>query len=182
VPALTDHFCVEAIPASALRRIRAAGRDDQGNPLRISVAQEAGAPLRCCLREAAIGERLALIAWRPFDRDGPYAEVGPVFVHAEECPGYGSPSAYPEGYRHRRQVFRPYDHDGDMVYDALEIVEGADAEAAIARILARRDVAVIHSRNLLAGCYMFSIRRAHDARRDAASSGGSDLAVIADAH
>jgi len=155
----TSLFRIEPIPAAALRRIRAAGRDDIGNPLRLSVADRPGAPLRCCLREAQPGERLALIAWQPFENGGPYAEVGPVFVHAEECAGYTEVHAYPDGYRHRKQVFRPYDASGDMVYEAIEVVEGAGAEAAIARIFARTEVAVIHSRNLLAGCWMFSIHR-----------------------
>jgi hypothetical protein len=42
----------EAIPAGVLDVIRAAGRDEAGNPL--EVVQSAGSPVRCCLREDAV--------------------------------------------------------------------------------------------------------------------------------
>jgi len=46
-----------------------------------------------------------------------------------------------------------------MVYEAIKIVKGFEAEKAIERILRRPEVAVIHSRNLMPGCYMFAILR-----------------------
>ena len=159
--AATGHdFRVRALPAGFLARVWATGRDDLGNAVEQMVNREAGgAPLRCCLREAEVGERIALIGYGPFDRPGPYAEVGPVFIHAEPCAGCGETGRYPEAFRHRRQVFRAYDAGGRMVYGGNAMVEGRDAEAAIARIFADPAVAFIHSRNVLAGCYMFAIHR-----------------------
>ena len=153
-------FRVKAIPADVLERVRATGVDDLGNEMVTSVTTEAGAPLRCCLREAGPGERIALIGYRPFGWDGAYAETGPVLIHADECPGYAEAgnSAYPEGFRHRQQIFRAYSHDHTIV-DA-EIVEGADAEQAIAALLARPEVDFVHSRNVAYGCFMFAISRA----------------------
>jgi hypothetical protein len=157
----TDNFAVSAIPSSHLDRIRAAGHDDFGNPVEAFVTQEAGeTPLRCCLREAGVGESVALIAHQPSDRGGPYAEVGPIFIHAEPCDGYQTPRAYPEGFRHRRQLFRAYGADGRPVHN--QIVEPADVFSVIAEEFERPDVAFIHSRNVLAGCYMFAIHRVHD--------------------
>jgi hypothetical protein len=43
------------------------------------------------------------------------------------------------------------------------IVEGRDAETAIADLFARPDVDHVHSRNVLAGCYMFAITRPEQA-------------------
>ena len=152
-------FIVYALPPAELDRIRAAGRDDFGHPLRFFVNDDVpGAPLRCCLRDAEIGERVALLAWRPLTEapDSPYAEVGPIFIHADECPGYPEGSGYPAGFRHRSQLLRSYSADGDIV--DYEITEGADAEPTIERLLANPAVAVIHSRNVKAGCYMFTIR------------------------
>jgi len=149
---------VSALPAADLDRIRAAGVDDFGNPLVISVNQEeGGTPLRCCLREAAVGERVALLAWQPAALPGPYAEVGPVFVHAETCPGWTG-HGYPEGFRHRRQLLRAYNAQGGAVDN--QIIEGADAENSLAALLGRADVAYVHSRNVLAGCYMFHVAKA----------------------
>ena len=152
-------FTISALPASDLKRIRDLGFDDFGNPVEVTINQDAeGTPLRCCLREAAVGELVALIAWRPASQDGPYAEVGPVFVHAKECAGYLAKTAYPKHFRHRRQLFRAYGPTGRQVHN--QIVEGRDAEAVIADLFDRADIDVIHSRNVLAGCYMFTIRRA----------------------
>lgn len=150
-------FHVEAIPAGRLRTIRTRGEDGLGNRLRPRPA-DGGELLRCCLRPAAPAEPIGLIGYRPSDLGGPYAETGPVFVHAEECPGYLEPTAYPEGFRTRRQIFRAYGPDGRIV-DA-EIVEGTDAEAAIERMLARPEVDRIDSRNVTYGCYMFRVARA----------------------
>ena len=157
----TANFTVSAIPPSYLGRIRASGYDDFGNPLTAFVSQGVDeTPLRCCLREAGVGELVALIAYQPSDRGGPYAEVGPVFIHAEPCEGYQKSNRYPEGFRHRRQLFRAYGFDGRQVHN--QIVEPADAESAITDLFQRPDVGFIHSRNMLAGCYMFAIHRVHD--------------------
>lgn len=146
---------VSALPADQLDRIRAAGIDDFGNPLAISTNEDdGGTPLRCCLREAAVGERVALLAWQPAAIPGPYAEVGPVFVHAETCPGWTG-DGYPEGFRDRKQLLRAYDAQGRPVDNV--IVDGADVEDVLAKLLDRRDVSYVHSRNVMAGCYMFRI-------------------------
>ena len=156
----TTTLCFQAIPADDLRRIRNRGSDDFGHPIRVSVNQdEGGAPLRCCLRDAAVGERIALISWQPLvdAPDSVYAEIGPIFVHADECAGYEDDGTYPEAFRPRRQVLRSYSADGDVV--GLAITDGATAEQAILGLLADPDAVVVHSRNVQAGCYMFAIRR-----------------------
>ena len=146
---------VSALPADHLDRVRDRGVDDFANPLVVTVNDDAGGtPLRCCLTEAAVGEEVALLAWRPSAIPGAYAEVGPVFIHAQPCPGPAG-TGYPEGFRHRQQLLRAYDSQGRAVDN--EIVNGAAAEGALHTLLARPDVAYIHSRNPLAGCYMFRV-------------------------
>lgn len=150
-------FVISPIPAERLVALRHDGADDAGDHFEPFVAEENGAPLRCCLREARAGERLALIAYRPEGTAGAYREVGPVFVHADPCEGYAERDTYPAAFRHRSQVFRAYD-DAGRIADAL-LVEGAQAEAGIEHLLASPRVAIVHSRNVLYGCYMFAIGR-----------------------
>lgn len=150
---------IEALPGEYLARIRTHGADDFGNPLHVTVVDEdGGTPLRCCLREARAGERVALIAYRPSSIESPYSEVGPVFIHADGCAGYGAANRYPDGFRHRRQLLRAYSVDGRIV-DAAIAENGDEAEALCAAFFLRSDIAYIHSRNVLWGCYMFTIRR-----------------------
>ena len=152
-------FQIRAISLDYLDRIRARRVDDFGNAFVATVnTDEGGTPLRCCLREAAVGEQVALIAYRPALVGGPYAEVGPVFVHAERCEGYRETDNYPAEFRHRQLLLRAYDAQGHQVDN--RIVEGEDAEEAIAEVFDRPEVAYLNARNVMAGCFMFEISRA----------------------
>lgn len=159
-------FRVHAIPPRTLAENRRAGRDQFGNELTPIVDAEGGSPLRCCLRRSTPGEAMYLIAYRPFAQNGPYAEVGPVFVHASECAGYSGTLAYPAGYRDwPTMVFRPYRHHAELncdaiAYDAIQMGEGPTAEKLISSIFADPTIEFIHTRNVYAGCFMFSITRA----------------------
>ena len=162
-------FRVHAIPSLMLAEIRLAGHDEFGNELTPIVDDEGGAPLRCCLRRSTPGEQVYLIAYRPFTAPGPYAEAGPVFVHASPCPGYREASAYPAGYRDwPTMVFRPYRHHAGLncdaiAYDAIQTGEGPTAESLISSIFADPTIKFIHTRNVHAGCFMFAITRTDEA-------------------
>jgi hypothetical protein len=117
--------------------------------------REGGAPLRCCLRDSHVGERLLLGAVAPPGPLGAYAEIGPVFVHADHCQGPASPG-YPEAFRDRPLVFRAYNNAGEIV--GGEIVEpGRHQEEVAERLLSTPGTVFLHSRNLIHGCYMFAI-------------------------
>ena len=119
------------------------------------VDAQGGAPLRCCLRDSVAGEELLLGRVVPPGPQGAYAEAGPVFVHAGPCAGPSSED-YPEDFRARRQVFRAYDGDGRIV--GGEVVEPGHGQEAVAqRLLSMPDVAFLHSRNVIHGCYMFAM-------------------------
>ena len=95
----TTMFYVDALSPNRLDEIRLAGLDDAGNVLPPEREAEGGEPLRCCLRLAQRRERVLLIAYRPFDHAGSYAETGPLFIHGDRCAGYGEPTEYPEAFR-----------------------------------------------------------------------------------
>ena len=154
----TGTLIYESIPAAALDALRQAGQDEAGNPLTVFTDTEGGSPLRCCLREIRPGEDVLLIAYTPPHTDGAYAERGPVFVHAQACPGYPTPHAYPPGLAHREQVVRAYDHHG-RIADGVRVADGESAELVIAQMLARPDIQAVHLRNVEAGCYNFAVRR-----------------------
>lgn len=151
------------IPEDELAKIRAAGEDEAGNRLVPEVDEEGGSPLRCCLREIRPGEEVLLIAYTPPGGSGAYAERGPVFIHARPCGGYDSPGQYPPELRHRQQVVRGYDHRG-RISDGILAADGDHALAVLQEMLARPDVALVQLRNVGAGCYNCTVRRARDSR------------------
>jgi hypothetical protein len=146
----------QTIPGEELDAIRAAGRDEAGNPLEVRVHQDGGAPLRCCLREARPGEKLLLIAYTPPGTAGAYAERGPVFTHAERCGGYPTPREYPPELIGRQQVVRAYDRQG-RIADGVLVADGRQAQDVIAELLARPEVELVHLRNVGYGCYNFAV-------------------------
>lgn len=154
-------FRVQAVPAAVLERIRAAGRDDFDNPLVPITDEVGGSPMRCCLQPSAPGDLAYLISYRPFTSPGPYAEVGPVFVHAESCPGYSATDRYPDGFRDwPTMIFRPYRYDGAIGYDAIRMGDAATAGTLVAEMFSDPEIEFVHTRNVYAGCYMFAITRA----------------------
>jgi hypothetical protein len=155
--ARTSRFFYQAIAADVLDVLRAARRDEAGNSLEMQIDQDGGSPLRCCLRESRPGERLLLIAYTPPGTAGAYAERGPVFVHAERCDGYLTPSEYPPGLAHRQQVVRAYDGQGRIAAGVLA-ADGQQAQAVIGELLDRPGVELVHLRNVGYGCYNFAVR------------------------
>jgi hypothetical protein len=155
---LAPAWTVLALPEDRLRTVRDRSVDEHGNQVTATIDEEGGAPLRCCLRDSRPGESLLLVAWSPFAVAGPYAEVGPVFVHAQACPGRPAPAGWPDDFRRRRQVLRAYRADGTIAGGTV-LDAGEAPEPVVAKLLADPDVAFLHSRNIVFGCYMFEIRR-----------------------
>jgi hypothetical protein len=131
--------------------------DDFGNRLTVTESPEGGAPCRHCLRRSTDGERLILFAHRPFDTEGPYAEVGPVFVHAGECAPYAPTSTFPPAFADRPLTLRAYDDRG-RITDAEVAAPGA-SEATLARMFEDERVRFVHVRNPAWGCYSFAVER-----------------------
>ena len=141
-------FTIAALPTDLLAAV-------QADPASEPVVAEGGEPLRCCLRDARGGEALILFSYEPPFPAGPYREIGAVFAHAEPCGGRADGPGYPADWYGRAQVLRAHDCDG-RIHPASRLHDGSDPEAAIAAVLAEPGVALLHSRNVAYGCYMFS--------------------------
>lgn len=125
---------------------------------------EGGAPLRCCLRRSAPGERIALVSYAPLRRwatangagPGAYDEQGPVFVHAQECAG-------PDGdglpFTNAHRVVRRYSAEGHIL--GGELVEGPEkVDGALRKALDDPSVEFVHVRAVEHGCFLYEVRRA----------------------
>jgi len=152
-------YTARPIAPSALKELRTT--DDAGRPVKPFTDDEGGAPLRCCLRRSEPGERIALISYAPLRRwaaetsaePGAYDEQGPVFIHADECPGPDG-GDYPFANTHR--AVRRYSADGHILGGELV---GAPDDAAFHNAFDDPSVALVHVRAVEYGCFLYEVRR-----------------------
>ncbi|MFG2356136.1 DUF1203 domain-containing protein [Streptomyces sp. NPDC048521] len=154
-------YTARPITAGVLEELRTA--DDAGRPPLPFTDEEGGAPLRCCLRHSVPGELIALVSYAPLRRwaagtgadPGAYDEQGPVFVHAEECPGPAG-DALPFTRSHR--TVRRYSADGRILGGRL-VEDPSGFEPAFAEAFADPEVALLHVRAVEYGCFLYEVRR-----------------------
>lgn len=152
-------FVVVPIPADVVERARSrSSAESEGTA--VSLTAKGGEPLRCCLRNAVRGDALVLFNYEPLLPQSPYQEKGAVFAHASPCHHQVDQTRYPPDWRGRPQVLRAYDRRGWI--HAANVHDGTSPEAAIRAAFEDSRVVEIHSRNVAYGCFMFSLRRAHD--------------------
>lgn len=143
-----------------LASLRRAGIDVWGNVVVPFVDPDGGWPARCCLRDSAPGERLAIVAWCPFPWSGPFVEVGPIVIHHDGCDG-AVLDEVPAQLLGRRQLVRPYTVDHRIAYDHIRLVEAdGSLPAVLDELLDVPEVVEVVARNVLAGCYSFRATRA----------------------
>ena len=79
-----------ALDSEAVDALRDCAPDANGQPAERQTSDGGGNPCRHCLDDIAKGAPMLVLAHRPFPAPQPYAEVGPIFVHGEDCPRYGN--------------------------------------------------------------------------------------------
>ena len=149
------------MPSDVAARFRAGAPDANGQPPERRVSDGSGVPCRHCLGYVTEGEPYLVLAYRPFPAPQPYAETGPVFIHAEACPAYDPAQGLPP--RHRQgndnQILRGYGEDNRIVYGSGVVVRPAEIEATAAQLLARNDIAYLHMRSSTNNCFTLRIDR-----------------------
>ncbi len=148
------------LPTDAVRALQKGAPDAHGLPAEQAISDGSGLPCRHCLREIAAGERYLILSYRPFPAAQPYAEQGPIFLHAKACEAYPTVRRLPEMVRNWEAVLlRGYDRRDRIVYGTGQTVPSAGVGATAAALLARGDVAYLHARSATNNCYQFRIER-----------------------
>ncbi len=156
--ALTTRLTIHAIDPATLAEIRSSRTDRHGNDVTPFAATGDGEPLRCCLRFAVAGERIALISYAPFAETSVWREVGPVYIHAHTCEGYPTATELPRELRTGPRLLRTYRADRTMNYEHNTLVDdGVDLEPAIRQLLDAPDVATVHVRTVLPQCFLYAV-------------------------
>ena len=139
-----------------------AGADDvHGQIPEVHVSNGDGVPCRHCQQDVAKGERFLILAYNPFPRLQPYAETGPVFLHADPCSRYPESGQTPDMFLKRDgYLLKGYCHSDRIVYGTGQIVKPTDLAQAASRMLERSDVKYVHVRSALNNCFSCRIDRA----------------------
>ena len=150
-----------AMPTKEARAYQAGALDAYGLASERRVSDGDGVPCRHCLQDVAAGEEYLILAYRPFPALQPYAETGPIFLHARTCARAGEAHETPPMLAKRgAHLIKGYSGDDRIVYGTGKIVPSAELTAEAANILKRDDVAYVHVRSSVNNCYTCRIERA----------------------
>lgn len=136
------------------------GTDAYDMPPERQISDGDGVPCRHCLRLVGAGEAYLILAHRPFPALQPYAETGPIFLHAEPCEAHTPSEAMPPMLTSRDYILRGYSKDDRILYGTGAVVANADVPDHAAGLLAREDVAYVHIRSARNNCYQCRVERA----------------------
>ena len=143
------------LPTERVRALQNGACDSNDQTPEHAVSDGDGVPCRHCLRMIGEGEPYLVLANRPFRTVQPYAEVGPIFLHAEPCEPYnGEPDALPPVLRDSFDfIVRGYGADERIVYGTGGVCPQDEIVDRAAAILGRDDVAFVHVRSSRDNCW-----------------------------
>ena len=150
-----------AISTEDARHFQDGGADAYGLHPERKTSEGDGVPCRHCLRDVEEGESYLILAYRPFPKLQPYAETGPIFLHATRCERAVDTSAIPPMLSKREaHLIKGYGADDRIVYGTGKIVASVDLKNEARRVLKQEDVAYVHVRSATNNCYTCRIDRA----------------------
>lgn len=148
-----------ALETPLVQSLQYGGADANGQPPERQVSDGAGVPCRHCLHLVGSGEPYLILAHRPFPKPQPYAEMGPIFLHAESCPRHANNGEVPDMLRSPQYILRGYNADDRIVYGSGQIVPTSQIPREAARMFNDARIAYVHVRSASNNCYQCRIDR-----------------------
>jgi hypothetical protein len=150
-------YRIVPLPTEVAERARANARAGASDHVIVTADAAKSYPCRHCLQWAAPGQELVLFPFTTIEPGKPYAETGPIFVHAKACERYRATDEFPGEFRESRSI-RGYDAAENMI--AGEVINGSGPEEVIDQLLENPQIAFLQVRSASRGCYTFGIERA----------------------
>ena len=144
------------IPTDIVRAYQAGGLDANGQAPERSVSDGGGNPCRHCMAMIPQGAGMLILAHRPFPEPQPYAELGPIFLCADECTAGGG-ALLPEMLASPDYILRGYSAENRIVYGTGAVVATSTILAEAEARLADPRVAYVHVRSARNNCYQCRI-------------------------
>jgi hypothetical protein len=150
----------EALLTETVRALQRGGPDAYGHAPERRVSDGDGVPCRHCLKDVAAGDAYLVVAHRPFDTLQPYAETGPIFLHAHECERAPASDAHPSILASPDYIVRGYDAGERIVYGTGAVIPTERISEYADRLLGQERVAFVHIRSARNNCFQCRIERA----------------------
>jgi len=158
---MTTSLRFVALPTGQARAYQSGAMDANGQAPERRISDGDHIPCRHCLTEVAAGEPYLVLAHRPFPALQPYAECGPIFLHAQPCERCADEAIPPRMFRNwLKLLIRGYNAQHRIVYGTGGHVEATALEQAAADVLAHPEVAYVHVRAAQYNCFQCRIERA----------------------
>ncbi len=149
------------LPTHDVMAFQRGSPDAYGNLPERSLSDGGGNPCRHCLQDIKAGEGMLTLSLRPFSKLHPYAETGPVFLHADSCEAHDRTGGAPPIVTSRRQLLvKGYDVNERIVYGTGAIVDCARMDEHLGRLFANSEVAFADIRSASNNCYFCRAVRA----------------------
>ncbi|MGH6932266.1 MAG: DUF1203 domain-containing protein [Dongiaceae bacterium] len=156
MPSLRFH----ALPTGQVRAYQSGSHDAYGMIPERRVSDGPGLPCRHCLSEIAAGEEYLILAHRPFSKAQPYAETGPIFLHAKPCERHLESADTPAMFLGwERMLLRGYSQDERIVYGTGAVVASERIAATAADLLGRPEIAFVDMRSASNNCFQCRVTR-----------------------
>lgn len=150
----------EALPTDLVQALRTGGLDANGQPAERATSDGPGNPCRHCLDFIPEGAAMLICAHRPFSHLHPYAETGPIFLCADDCPrfeGRGLPLVLT---RSPDYLLKGYRADERIYYGTGKVVPAQELAGYAEKLLGDPDVAFVDVRSARNNCFQARIWRA----------------------
>lgn len=151
---MSHHFT--PIPTPTVRAYQAGGPDANGQVPERAISDGDGNPCRHCLAMIPKDTAMLILAHRPFPAPQPYAELGPIFLCADECVAGGG-GDLPAILNSPEYIVRGYGANDRIVYGTGGVVATGAIKARAKALLADTSVAYVHVRSARNNCYQVRI-------------------------
>lgn len=149
-----------AMPTDIVTALQGGGPDANGQIPERAISDGDGVPCRHCLQQVEAGAPYLILAHRPFTAIQPYAECGPIFLHAGRCERHAESEVLPAILGSPQYILRGYNAQERIIYGTGQVTPTAEIVTQAAALLACPDVAFVHVRSATNNCFQCRIERA----------------------
>jgi hypothetical protein len=148
-----------ALPTDIARAYRNGAPDANGMAPERTISDGNGNPCRHCLQDIPKDEGMLILAHRPFPAPQPYAEIGPIFLCADDCARWSGDGLPPVLACRPNHLIKGYDADDRIAYGTGRIVAVKDLNGSAAAIFGDARVRYGHVRSDRNNCYTCRIEQ-----------------------